>query len=112
MSIEVKKLGVFENTVKGHSETSPVLEARLKSQSGVSLAVLSFGATVRDFKATTTASTSAPKGLLGTPMVCTTRMPARTRLLAKSVAPVKSSAMQPSLIFVMAFAAIQSQGKS
>jgi hypothetical protein len=29
-------------------------------------------------------------------MVCTTRMPARTRLLARSVAPVKSSAMQPS----------------
>ena len=32
----------------------------------------------------------------GTPMVCTMRMPARTRLLARSVAPVKSSAMQPS----------------
>jgi hypothetical protein len=28
--------------------------------------------------------------------VCSTRMPARTRLLARSAAPVKSSAMQPS----------------
>jgi hypothetical protein len=50
---------------------------------------------VRDFSATTTASTSASRGPSGTPMVCTTRMPARTRLLARSVAPVKSSAMQP-----------------
>ena len=39
----------------------------------------------------------------GTPMVCTTRMPARTRLLARSVAPVKSSAMQPSLSVMCAF---------
>ena len=34
----------------------------------------------------------------GTSIICTTRMPARTRLLARSVAPVKSSAMQPSRI--------------
>ena len=53
------------------------------------------GGKVRDLSATTTASTSACKACAGTPMVCTTRMPARTRLLAKSVAPVKSSAMQP-----------------
>jgi len=51
---------------------------------------------VRDFKATTTASTSAVSGTAGTPMVCSVRMPLRTRLLARSVAPVKSSAMQPS----------------
>jgi hypothetical protein len=31
--------------------------------------------------------------------VSTTRIPARTRLLARSVAPVRSSAMQPSVIF-------------
>jgi hypothetical protein len=29
-------------------------------------------------------------------MVCTVRMPPRTSMLARSVAPVKSSAMQPS----------------
>ena len=51
---------------------------------------------VRDLSATTTASTSAASGPAGTPMVCTTRMPERTRLLARSVAPVESSAMQPS----------------
>src|SRR5690349_2170151 len=49
---------------------------------------------VRDLSATTTASASAT-GACGTPIVCTTCMPARTRLLARSVAPVKSSAMQP-----------------
>ena len=55
----------------------------------------SAGAMVRDFSATTTALQSAGSELVGTPMVCTTRIPARTKLLAKSVAPVKSSAMQP-----------------
>ena len=53
---------------------------------------------VLDFKATTTASTSDDKGAVGTPNVCMTRMPERTKLLAKSVAPVKSSAMQPSFM--------------
>ncbi len=53
---------------------------------------------VRDFNATTTASTSACSGADGMPMVCTTRMPERTRLLARSVAPVKSSAMQASFM--------------
>ncbi|MCY1368410.1 hypothetical protein D9M69_553890 [compost metagenome] len=62
----------------------------------------SAGAMVRDLSATTTASTSASSGPAGTPMVCTTRMPARTRLLARSVAPVKSSAMQPSTSFAIA----------
>src|SRR3954469_24067455 len=50
---------------------------------------------VRDLRATTTASTASRSGALGTPIACTTRMPERTRLLARSVAPVKSSAMQP-----------------
>src|SRR6476659_8017913 len=56
---------------------------------------------VRDLRATTTASTFASTGgapASGTPLSCTTRIPARTRLLARSVAPVKSSAMQPSFI--------------
>src|SRR5207247_1896826 len=62
---------------------------------------------VRDLSATTTASASASgsagsAGSAGVLMVCTTRMPARTRLLARSVAPVKSSAMQPSLIAMSA----------
>src|SRR5581483_11688544 len=50
---------------------------------------------VRDLSAITTASTSPWISRSGTPIVCTTRMPERTRLLARSVAPVKSSAMQP-----------------
>lgn len=36
-------------------------------------------------------------GAVGSLMFCTTRIPARTNVLARSVAPVKSSAMQPSL---------------
>jgi hypothetical protein len=49
---------------------------------------------VRDFSATTMASASTADA--GTPMVCTVRMPLRTSVLARSVAPVKSSAIQPS----------------
>ena len=56
-----------------------------------------FAGTVRDFSATTTASTSgAGSCAAGTPINCTVRMPPRTRVEARSVAPVKSSAMQPS----------------
>ncbi len=51
---------------------------------------------VRDLSATTTASTSSASGVAGTPMVWMVRMPPRTSMLARSVAPVKSSAMQPS----------------
>jgi hypothetical protein len=52
---------------------------------------------VRDFSATTTASAcgAAPFGM---PMVCTVCMPRRVSVLARSVAPVKSSAMQPSIM--------------
>lgn len=55
--------------------------------------------TVGDCSAMTTASTSAiaASAASGTPIVCTTRMPPLTRLFAWSVAPVKSSAMQPRL---------------
>jgi hypothetical protein len=62
---------------------------------------------VRDLSATTTASASivAAASSPGTPIVCTARMPARTRLLARSVAPVKSSAMQPRRIVICAPAA-------
>ena len=35
-------------------------------------------------------------------MVCITRMPERVKLLARSLAPVKSSAMQPSRMLCMA----------
>ena len=52
---------------------------------------------VRLFSATTIASTSSSAIVAsGTPIVCTVRRPLRTRLFARSVAPVKSSAMQPS----------------
>ncbi len=50
---------------------------------------------VRDFSATTIASASMESSFAGTSTVSTVRIPARTRLLARSVAPVKSSAMQP-----------------
>jgi hypothetical protein len=49
---------------------------------------------VRDFSATTTASLSGTTS--GTPITWTARIPCRTRVEARSVAPVKSSAMQPS----------------
>ena len=53
--------------------------------------------TVRLFSATTTASASgAAVPGPGTPISCTVRMPRRTRVLHKSVAPVKSSAIAPS----------------
>ena len=50
---------------------------------------------VRDFSATITASASG-SGPAGGPITCTADMPPLTRVLARSVAPVKSSAMQPS----------------
>jgi hypothetical protein len=76
-------------------------------------AMASAAGMVRDLSATTTASTSAASGEVGTPMVCTTRMPERTRLLARSVAPVKSSAMQPSFNALMLCpSAVQCPGKS
>ena len=56
---------------------------------------------VRDLSATTTASTSSASGAAGTPMVWMVRMPPRTSMLARSVAPVKSSAMQPSSSWAM-----------
>ena len=46
--------------------------------------------------ATTTASTSEGAGALGTPIICTVRIPPRTSIPARSVDPVKSSPMQPS----------------
>ncbi len=51
---------------------------------------------VRDFSATMIASASSCVPASGTPIVCTVRMPLLTSMLARSVAPVKSSAMQPS----------------
>src|SRR5581483_9251631 len=59
-------------------------------------ATASAGGMVRDFSATTTASTASASGASGMPMVWMVRMPPRTSMLARSVAPVKSSAMQPS----------------
>ena len=54
------------------------------------------GATVRDFSATTTASASGTGCPRGQADSCTQRMPRPTSIAARSVAPVKSSAMQPS----------------
>src|SRR3989344_1393288 len=75
-------------------------QPRSRSQRSASsdASTASAAGTVRDFRAMTIASasrcsaTSAP----GMPMLCTVRMPPRTSMLARSVAPVKSSAMQPS----------------
>ncbi len=51
---------------------------------------------VRDFSATTTASASGRvRSARGTPLTCTVRRPPFVSVLARSVAPVKSSAMQP-----------------
>ncbi len=52
---------------------------------------------VRDFSATTTASASGTGwSASGTPITWIVRMPLATSVLARSVAPVWSSAMQPS----------------
>src|SRR5262249_44493534 len=51
---------------------------------------------VRLLSATTTASMSSGATGAGTPISCTVRIPWRTSVFAKSVAPVKSSAMAPS----------------
>ena len=52
---------------------------------------------VRDLSATTIASASGTaKSAGGTPTACTVRIPSRTSVLHRSVAPVRSSAMAPS----------------
>ncbi|WP_260866167.1 hypothetical protein [Burkholderia gladioli] len=51
---------------------------------------------MRDFSATMIASASSEAPASGTPIVWIVRMPLLTSMLARSVAPVKSSAMQPS----------------
>src|SRR5262249_21981424 len=52
---------------------------------------------VRDFSATTTASASGTGSFgRGSPISCTVRMPPRTSIEQRSVAPVKSSAIAPS----------------
>src|SRR5262249_30084428 len=63
--------------------------ARSRASAARDIATASAAGMVRDFSATTIASAS------GTPISCTVRMPWRTRVLARSVAPVRSSAMQP-----------------
>ncbi len=70
--------------------------ARNQSSAASDCATASAAGIVRDFSATTSASASTASFDAGTPMVCTVRMPPRTSMLARSVAPVKSSAMQPS----------------
>ncbi|MNG95851.1 hypothetical protein D3C79_548970 [compost metagenome] len=57
---------------------------------------------VRVFRAMTMASTSASIGPTGTSITCRVRMPPRTSMLARSVPPVKSSAMQPRIGWLMA----------
>ena len=85
----VKRGAVFEVDLLGALRLQP-LQRGQRLGNGFVLGM------VRDLSATTMASASVSNGAVGTPMACTTRMPARTRLLARSVAPVKSSAMQPS----------------
>ena len=54
------------------------------------------GAMLRDFSAITRASAAKVSvSSSATPLTCTVAMPCRVRVLARSVAPVKSSAMQP-----------------
>jgi hypothetical protein len=56
----------------------------------------------RDLSAITTASASGNAvSARGTPSSTTADMPWRTSVLARSVAPVKSSAMQPSSMLMM-----------
>jgi hypothetical protein len=52
----------------------------------------------RDFSAITPASTDASAGKDGTPLYCTTAIPAFANVLARSLDPVKSSPIQPSNI--------------
>jgi hypothetical protein len=52
----------------------------------------------RDFSAITPASTDASAGTDGTPLYCTTAIPAFANVLARSLDPVKSSPIQPSNI--------------
>ena len=66
-------------------------------QAASDCATASAAGIVRDFSATTMASASGSGSpVAGTPITCTVRMPPRTSVLARSVAPVRSSAMQPS----------------
>ena len=70
---------------------------RNQSRAASDCATASAAGMVRDFSATTTASTSdGSRSAGGTPKSCTVRIPWRTRVLARSVAPVKSSATAPS----------------
>ena len=59
-------------------------------------ATASAAAAVQVLSATTTASTESGTGRVGTPISCTVRMPWRTSVFARSVAPVRSSAIAPS----------------
>src|SRR3954447_7235019 len=73
-------------TPSSSSQASAARESRTASSAGV----------VRDFSATTTASTSPRSRSRATPKVWTTRMPSRRSVLQRSVAPVTSSAIAPS----------------
>ncbi len=78
--------------------------ARSQASAASDCATASSAGMLRDFSATTSASDcgSAASTLSGTPTVCSVRMPPRVSMFATSVAPVKSSAMQPR-IAVMSF---------
>src|SRR5215510_5445018 len=67
-----------------------------RSSAARDIATAAAAGMVRDFSATTIASASGSGSPgAGTPITCTVRMPWRTSVLARSVAPVRSSAMQP-----------------
>lgn len=92
---------IFPSSVESNVEQylkKNCLAPVIRSQSSVAVdwATASVAGMVRDFNATTTASTSGIGLLgLGTPSSCTVLRPPRTNVFARSVAPVKSSAMHP-----------------
>src|SRR5690554_1045374 len=78
------------------------LRACSQSRAARELATALEAGVERDLSATTMASAFSSAALSwgdnnpsGMPIICTQRIPPRTRLLARSVAPVKSSAMAP-----------------
>jgi hypothetical protein len=70
--------------------------ARSQSQAASDCATASAAGIDRDLSATTPASTPGSAGSPGSPQYCTTRMPPRASVLARSDDPVKSSPMHPS----------------
>src|SRR5208282_4534493 len=75
---------------------APVAASHVSAASDCATA--SSAAMARVLSATTIASTPSGTRRVGTPIICTVRMPWRTSVFARSVAPVRSSAIAPSRI--------------